>query len=201
MNKILALLFFTTIILQGCGPGKPLATSYYILEPPADFEAGIAYTMAPLKRSCIILPVEVSPAYSSNQIAIRGNTHEIQYFTFNQWAVRPEQSLTAIITDFLLSHNVFESVSGPALHMEPDYIFETTVFHLEIISERRDHQAHLSLEYRLRDNKSGQILLNHRASRKDLLHEKNLNLFSAAISKIFVEELSLFANKILTDLR
>jgi hypothetical protein len=51
----------------------------------------------------------------------------------------------------------------------------------------------------LRDFGSDEIISVHRADRKEILEEKNLNLFASVISRLFVEELENFVMSILED--
>jgi ABC-type uncharacterized transport system auxiliary subunit len=199
--RICFLLLFGSLVVAGCMPRRSIPARYYILDYPAGIQVDIAANTAPVKNSCLINTVQIYPAYSTNQIAIRENTHEIRYFAFNQWAVRPEQSLTSIMVEFLKRHNIFQSIQTTALFAEADYTIETTVYNLELIDEDNEYHARLNLEYILIDSQTGQAIINHRADRKYLLDEKSLNLFASTISKIFVEELGIFSNSILTDLR
>ncbi len=195
------LLLTVILTVSGCLGRRDMPVRYYILDYPASLQINIDDVSEPIPKSCLVNNVEIYPAYSTNQIALRENTHEIRYFAFNQWAVRPEQSLTAIIANFLNDQNIFSSVSTTIIHLETDYILETTVHHLQLIEEDNDYHAHLNLIFRLTDGQTGQELLDHKADRKELLAEKNLNLFASTISGMFIEELEIFTNSILADLR
>ena len=201
MIRKLILLIFTASSLTGCLTRAPEATRYYLLDYPAGMEIDLPGNGPFVEKSCIITSVEVYPAYSSHQIAVREHSHEIKYFALNIWAVRPEQSLTNIMTEFLKNHKVFESIHLPGLSTETDFTLNTTVYNLEVVQERRDYYARLKLEYLLKDNQSNQIVHDHRADKRVLLEERDLNLFAAAISEIFVEELAIFVNTIMEDLR
>ncbi len=188
------------LFIAGCMPRGSMPTRYYIIDYPAEVQVDIEGP-APIQNSCLVNAVEIYPAYSTNQIAIRENTHEIRYFAFNQWAVRPEQSLTSIKIEFLKSHNIFQSLQTTALFAQADFTLETKVYHLEIVEENNKYLARLNLEYILKDNQTGQVMIDHRADRKSMLDERNLNLFAATISKMFIEELGIFSNSILSDLK
>ncbi len=199
--RITFLLLFISLIISGCLGRRDMPVRYYIIDYPAGVQLNIDDIAGPVQKSCLINVVEIYPAYSTNQIAIRENTHEIRYFAFNQWAVRPEESFAKIIVNLINDHNIFESVQTNAFYPEPDYILETTIYHLELVEEDNDHHARLNLTYRLTDGQTGQEILNHHADRKHLLEEKNLNLFASTISEMFIEELGVFTNSILAELR
>lgn len=198
--RICFLLLSLSLLASGCLSQKSAPARYYDLEYPAEPEVSINDTVEPLDYSCLINVVEVYPAFAGSQIAIRENSHQIRYFSFNHWAVRPEQSLIYLMTEFLNRHNIFKTVYPPSLYIESDYTIETMIYHLELVEEGNDYHVHLNLEFRLNDGQTGEEILNHRADRKHLLEERNLNLFAASVSEIFIEELGIFANSILTSL-
>jgi len=190
-----------TVIFAGCITRKSVETKYYILEYPQDIMVNIADNLTPVPKSCLVLPVNVYPAFSTNQIAIRENSHEIRYFSFNQWAVRPEQSLTRILDDFLIRHNIYKNIYHPSLIHDADHIMETTVYNLEVISEGRDYYARLSVDYKLLESETRQIIYQHRADRKKKLAGRNLNYFAEETSKIFIEETGEFTRGFLSVLQ
>ena len=195
------LLICTASLITGCLTRAPEATRYYLLDYPAGMEIVFPGNGPFIGKSCLITSVEVYPAYSSHQIAIREHSHEIKYFAVNIWAVRPEQSLTSIMTEFFRNHKVFESVHLSTLSTETDFTLGTTVYNLEVVQEKRDYYARLKVEYLLKDNQSNQIVYDHRADKRVLLDDRDLNLFAAAISEIFVQELANFVNTIMEDFR
>lgn len=201
MIRKFILLICTASLITGCLTRAPEATRYYLLDYPADVKPDFPGNGPFIEKSCLITSVEMYPAYSTHQIAIREDSHEIKYFTLNIWAVRPGQSLTNIMTEFFKNHKVFESVHLPTLITETDLTLGTIVYNLEVVHERRDYYARLNIEYQLKDNQSDQIVHNHRADRRVLLDDRDLNLFAAAISSIFIEELADFVNTIIEDFR
>ncbi len=200
MQKLTLIIIVLSVVLSGCRTGRSVATMYYILEHPGQFRTNIDQDPAPVKKSCSIKTIEVNPAFSTNQIAIRENTHELRYFSFNQWATRPEQSLTTMLIGFMNNNNIFQTLYSPGPYQEPDYFIETTVNNLQVIDDGNSYSAHLNIEFRLKDHNTQQMVLNHMADRKTMLDKQNLNLFASAISQMFIDELTAFTNKILTDL-
>ncbi len=190
VQRIVIFALLGSLILTGCLTRKPETTRHYILEYPAGYETVPVSKIA--DRSCLIMPAEVYPAFATHQIALRESSNEIRYFALNVWAVRPEQSITNMVTEFLLKHNVFQSVYAPAIIRETDFSLKTTVYRLEVIAENRDYFANLEVEFMLINNLDGQITNVHRASRKVELEDRDLNLYAAAISRMLIEELSVF---------
>lgn len=195
MSRIIFALLVFSVITAGCLTKKQSVTRHYVLEYQLT-ETEHEKQEAAIKGSCIVRTAEVSPAYATHQIALRENTHEIRYFAFNMWAVRPEQSLTGILFRFLEEHNVFEATREPGLLQDADYTLETRIDNLEVISERKDHIARLALELRLTDNHANNVVNVHRADRRMVLDDRDLNLFAAAVVSMFTEELEKFTGQI-----
>ncbi len=190
MQRHLILLLVFSVFTAGCLTRKPPVVKYYVLEYPG--KESVPSFETTIKGSCLVKPVEVSAAYSSNQIAIRENTHELRYFAFNMWAVRPEQALTGIMLRFLDDHQVFEELRSPGLVQEADYTLETRVYNLEVDTEGRDYKARLYIEFSLVDNNQNRLVKEYRIDRNIPLQDRDLNLFAAATSTIFVELLAAF---------
>jgi ABC-type uncharacterized transport system auxiliary subunit len=188
------------LLVSGCSPRGTMPARYYVLDYPSGYQVSIEGD-TPIPRACLVRNVNIYPAYSTNQIALRENTYEIRYFTFNQWAVRPEQSFTQILIRFMNDNNIFETFQTSTLFAEYDCSFETTIYHLQLIEEDNNYLAHLNIEFRLREGTDGRTITDHRADRKNILKEKNLNLFAESISILFIEELEKFTNSLLADSR
>ncbi len=199
MKNIFLLFFITALLVLGCKGGRSVANRYYLLEYPSDVIIHLHDTSTLLEKTCFLNPVNIYPVFSTNQIVYRENSHEIKYYSFNQWAVRPESSFTRMLMDFLEIYSVFGKVYSNSQINDSDYSIETSVQRLEVIRERKTYYANLNVRFRLADNKSGEILTEYVASRKTRMEERNLNLFAAAISEMFVMEFSVFINEILKD--
>jgi len=168
------------------------------MEYPKDFQAELTDNPILAGKTCHLATVDVYPAFSGHQIALRENTHELRYFGFNQWAVRPEHNLINLLADFFDRYKVFAAVYTPAVTGETDYTIRTRVYSLEVIKERNDFFARLSVEYILVNNQNREVIHTHRAERRILLEDRDLNLFSAAVSEIFVDILVTFLESIPT---
>jgi ABC-type uncharacterized transport system auxiliary subunit len=196
MKYIFLLILASGVLLPGCRGGRALTNRYYLLEYPDDVSVNFPESSAKIGRSCFVNSVDVYPPFATNQIAHRENTHELSYYAFNQWAVRPESSLTRILLDFLDKYRVFEQVYHTHPAPETDYTIDTAVQRMEIVSENNDYHASIAVRFRLLDNISGEIAAEHVAQSMKEMKHRDINLFAGAISSMFVEELGVFINEI-----
>lgn len=153
-----------------------------------------------VSASCFVSQVEIHPAFASHQIAIREASNKINYFSFNEWAVRPSQSITVMLIKGIDQMGLFSKLSSQRTASGTDYTLETYVSALEVIRARPYFFAHVAVEFRLFDTVSGALITRYDTSVQRLLAKNDLNLFAAAVSNIFAEELQNLAQRIPTDI-
>lgn len=180
------------ILFSGCLSEKSAVTRHYTIEWTSERkEAG--NTGAPLIAGrCEIDQVEVHPLYEKTQIVNRSDSHEVSYYKYHQWAIRPSVAVMEVIRTSLENAELFESVSARYSRIIPEYRFLTNIRQLEVIENKNQFLAHLDIEFRIINNADGRILMEHRADRTGALAKKELNLFARAISEMLVSELSAF---------
>ena len=185
-NKLLtiALIVFIT---SGCGSNKTVLKKYYLIEPSAAIE--IANTGQTADVLCEVADVMVAPAFATTQIALRDESHQIQYFGQHEWAVRPQETFLRHILNHLSDRHTFKRVANRFWHNPPTYTLYTTLHHLEVLQKKKVFYAHLNIEFTLIEIKTDSIVLKHKADRESRLEERNLNLMAQAFSELLSEEL------------
>ncbi len=195
MKKNLLIIFFLmALVIAGCRSSQPIIHQLYLLELPSEQVIQWPEGLSGIPGSCEVTNVLLSPAYASHQIAIREDSHQIRYFTFNEWAMRPEQSLTRFIIDFLEKHQIFDEVKHGRVITPVNYILETEVLHIELDNRHEDIRARLHVSFRLLDmDNGGRVAYQHIADSFQPLGRKHINEFAAAVSQLFMEELHTFS--------
>jgi ABC-type uncharacterized transport system auxiliary subunit len=184
------------LLFSGCLSEKSAITRHYTIEWTGERkEAGSAANPLIAGR-CEIDPVEVHPLYEKTQIVNRSDSHEVTYYKYHQWAIRPSVAVMEVVRAYLVDAGMFESVSARYSRNIPDYRFSTTIRQLEVIESKHQFQAHLDIEFRIISNGDGRILMEHRADRTGTLDKKELNLFASAVSNMLVSELNTFEEMI-----
>lgn len=197
MKNAYLIIIVTVLLFSACRSTQPVQNRFYLLEFPVETTETLPTGITPKAGKCEILPVYVAPVYASHQIAMREDSHSIRYFAFNEWAQRPGSRLTDMIVDYLESNNVFERTGFGRITDVADYIFETKVYRMEIDSQHDAFIARFIAEFSLIDNNTGKVINYHKADQSRELPGKDMNLFAAAISEIFAEELHVFIYKIM----
>ncbi|MEA1887682.1 MAG: ABC-type transport auxiliary lipoprotein family protein [Bacteroidota bacterium] len=193
MKSYILTVFSVVFMLTSCMSEKNIIRKYYTLEiPPGVYTVG-ADTSWVIPGKCEIGRVNVNPVYEKNQIVNRNKSHEITYYMYHQWAVRPDDAIREMLSEYLQNRKLFDNVSTRFAMSIPDYRLKTMVNDLEIIENGKLFSAHVNLDYILTKNTSDSVLVRHRADRIEPLKHKDMNLFAREVSNILIEELEVFA--------
>lgn len=192
MKSILFSTLGLMILLSGCMSEKAVITRHYTIEWADDRKEAAGENQWLIPGRCEIDQIEISPLYEKTQIVNRSDSHEISYYRYHQWAVRPAVAVMEVVRTYLEGAGIFENVSARYSRAIPDYHFTTTIRQLELIESKKEFLAHIHIEFSLVSNADGSILMEHRADRTTPLEKKELNLFAAAISDMLVSELRTF---------
>lgn len=191
MNSKIALAFILFFFIPGCFSEQSVINKYYTIEHQYESSSDNMNDAFKISGICELMPVEINSLYESNKIVNRSNSHEITYYKYHQWAVRPSVAIREMTLRHLEDSKLFEGISIRYMSKIPDYRFVTLLRKLEVIEDEESFAAHLEIEFRIQ-NKSGEMLANHMAQRTEKLAEKDMNLFAGKVSNIIHEELDLF---------
>lgn len=195
MKKLIIIPVLTLLLFSGCRSTKPVQNNFFILELPYELIEDTRMRIKTTDATLELRKVEVAPPYASHQIAIREDTHRIRYFSFNEWAHRPDLSLTNMTLTLLEKYRIFGEVVTGRLRETPDYVLTTKVHRLEVFHLDETFEAKLSVEFSLIEMATTTPVISHRADRSQTLEENSLNLFASAVSELFTEELIVFLNE------
>jgi ABC-type uncharacterized transport system auxiliary subunit len=181
------------ISLTACISEQTVIQKHYTLEYP-DYQENYAEdSLQAIPGSLEVQQIHIAQVYDKNQIVNRSDTHEITYYKYHQWALKPSLALMELTMYYLDKAHLFETVSSRYNRAIPDYIFATSIHRLEVLEEKDQFSAHVHLEFRILRNTDNQLMLHHEAERLEPLEEKDLNLFAGAVSDVFYSELEKFA--------
>ncbi|MEA1896819.1 MAG: ABC-type transport auxiliary lipoprotein family protein [Bacteroidota bacterium] len=187
------------LILSGCLSEQAIIKKHYIIEWQSDQESSNNESFEAIQGSCQITQIEISPVFERTQIVNRSGSHEITYYKYHQWAVRPSVPILEIIENYMESSGTFESISTRYSRKIPDYRLTTKIHQLEVIESSDAFSAHVNIEFRIINNSNNQVLLNHRSDKTETLPAKDLNLFARTVSNILIAELQTFTSLIETQ--
>jgi ABC-type uncharacterized transport system auxiliary subunit len=200
MKHILPFFLIVGLLFTACRSGRSVADKYFLIEFDKAQSGSLADRGQPVNKSCYLAPVWVYPAFSTHQIALRSNTHELSYFSFNEWAVRPADSFEEILLDFFKENAVFRTFTFAETIYPAELRLETRVLRLEVLTTNTAFAAHLQLEFLLYDQPGNTLLLRHVSAEQRELENRNLNDFAASIGALFTEALYAFSHEVISTL-
>jgi ABC-type uncharacterized transport system auxiliary subunit len=184
------------LVFTGCMSEKTIVMRYYVMAIPASHPSNELDSSRPINVICKIDETETNPVLETNQIINRSNSHEITYYKYHQWAIRPSIAVKEMVQNRITSSGIFQKVYARQSRSIPDYRFVTTLSQLEVIENSDSFSAHVNLAFAIIHNADDQVILGHQADRTNALNTKDLNLFVKEVSQIIYEELNVFINKI-----
>jgi cholesterol transport system auxiliary component len=154
---VLAIAALSVLVLTGCFFGKAPVTRYYTLDyvpapPPARLERG------PYPFTVRLREATIAEAYRRSQIVYRQSAYQMQFYSYNLWAVDPERMIDDLLFKHLRSARLFENVTRVAETNPPDFQISADVRAIEEFDSPDRWYAHLAIEYQLIDEKTGQVL-------------------------------------------
>lgn len=202
MKRLLLIIVGFSFLLAGCFGGKSVAPTYYLIEFPFDAEIS-KENHSDEEDDPIpihVLEIDVHPAFASHEIAIREDSHEFRYFTNHKWTNRPEQNLAIFMQNFFGQHDGFMIINPRKFALRDYYIVELYVNRLEVVKNGKQYSAYLQMEIVLREGDTSKKVFKHVVNRSEPMNERNLNMFAAAVSRMFLEELKLFSQNVEKEL-
>jgi ABC-type uncharacterized transport system auxiliary subunit len=144
-------------LLSGCFMGRSTETKFYLLDyiptPPKErLDKGFYPYVLRVKDPTI------AEAYGRSQIVYRQNAHQMQFYSYHLWAVDPERMVGDLLVKHLRAARLFQNVSRAVEEFQPDYVLSCEVQAIEEYDFQDQWFAHLAVEYRLENQKSGQLV-------------------------------------------
>lgn len=140
---------------MGCFSTKPTAARFYYTISYQPLTIDLPESGRPYPYTVQVNQFAVSRLYNRAQILYRYSHNEIRYYNYRNWAIRPDDMLTAMFVEHLTSAGLFSVVGTRFLDRRPDYYISGEVSALERYDSGDVWYAHLAMTLRLVDAKDG----------------------------------------------
>jgi ABC-type uncharacterized transport system auxiliary subunit len=195
MKRLSILFIVLGLIMIQCGK-RAMIRKYYLIEIPSDTTRVHADSLCfPVQVD--VRDFQISKALDQTRIALRSDSHELNYYFYHHWAVRPSAGIPDMIYNVLSKKRCFSRlVRGFSSH--PDYLITGFIYHLER-DETDRVKAHLTADIKLVDAQSGITKVVHSFDRIEAYkHPDNMNAFAVTVSELLYQEIMIFTDKIVT---
>jgi cholesterol transport system auxiliary component len=153
LAAVAALLLLTGCFFGGRSPDTRYYTLDYVPAPPPERLA-----RGPFPFTVRLREPTIAEAYKRSQIVYRQSAYQMQFYSYNLWAVDPERMIGDLLFKHLRAARLFENVTRVAETITPDFQITCDVLAIEEYDGPDRWYAHVAIEYQLIDEKSGQIL-------------------------------------------
>jgi ABC-type uncharacterized transport system auxiliary subunit len=198
MRKWIGLFLGVSLLLAACSR-KVMIRKYYILEAEEKLDLADVDLEKTGSFSVEVKDFEVAKAFQQTRMAVRTGSHELNYYFYHRWAIRPGVAAAELLYDLLLRSSVFgHCVRHSSIRL--DYIITGSVQALERKVTPHGEFAHLQCLLVLQDPISHKMLVQYSFDREVLLEGTDMNDFAGEISRIFHRETEKFLQRVSTFL-
>lgn len=152
------------------------------------------------EKSLAISRIEIDDFYDSYRIAYRDSKYEINRYLYHLWYKKPSFMIRDILASYFRSNRLFARTFSRLDEGDPDYILNCRVICLEEYFEGKNVWAHLAMDIRIKDVKSGALLLAHQFDRREPALGPLLVDLVKTMSVVLGEELNAFSAQIASRL-
>ncbi|MDB9744107.1 ABC-type transport auxiliary lipoprotein family protein [Fibrobacterales bacterium] len=159
MKKIaikLTLFLLVATLLSGCFSGKVTETRYYLLSYIPEVDN--IKRDKPLPIRLRIREFDIAEAYRRSELIYRQSAHELQFYNYQRWAIKPERLVTEALLKHIKAANIFEEVNSDIGESDPDYILDGVVQAIEEYDNNEKWYAHLELDLKLKMAKNDSVV-------------------------------------------
>lgn len=182
---------FIFIFLYGCGG------PYYF-----DLYLGPAQPVGKVKIDKILLVDDINSneVYWTQRMVFRNSPYQVEYFTFKQWAKRPDELIKDAVVHFYRNSSLFNKVIEDYSSIEPDIILKINVYALEMSRNDKEWYAHLAMDLEVFYRETKEIIVTYSFDRKEKVKGKKARYIPEQISWILKEELIKVSEKLKSKL-
>lgn len=188
----IALLVF---ILIGCSRNI-MVTTYYLLDyyPAAKNEKLILER--PIPAATQVTTFKIPRSFDSIRIIARFSSHQINYYRYSLWAVRPQIAVADLIVQHINAYTLFHECQREFLHKIPDYEITGEIYQIELYDSDDYAAAHLKMVIELYDRSKNERVVIHEFDEERSIPVDNMTVFAKALSDIINIETENFLEKV-----
>ncbi len=192
---IITALLFISIFLVGCGR-QALVTTYYLLDyfpNPANKKIILE---EPIPYKVQVMNFKIPRSFDSIRIIARYSSHQINYFRYSLWAVRPQIAAADLLVQHVNAYRLFDKCQREFLEERPEYEMTGEIFQIERYDSEKYSSAHLKMSFEFYDRENNDLVTKHSFDRENEIPKGNMAIFAKAVSDIINEEAEVFLEKV-----
>src|ERR1700675_1622687 len=163
--------------LAGCGATRPM--QYYQLTVPADVHHAEANTSG---ISLALGPLVASHLYREDRIVFSSGPQQMGTYEFQRWTEPPAEMIEEVLLRELRASNRYREVFAQRSATHADYVLRGRLYDFKEVSGS-PLQARVTVEFELRDMKSGATVWSHYYNHDEPVSGKDVPSMVAALDR------------------
>jgi len=196
MNKTkYYILIILAVALIGCTK-QLLVTTYYLLDYQPDCSNENLCLEKPIPYRVQVLNFKIPRSFDSIRIIARFSSHQINYYRYSLWAVRPQIAVADLLVQHINAYHLFQQCQREFLEERPEYEITGEIFQIEMFESEKYTAPHLKMTLELYDRINNKRLVKHEFDRESPIPSDNKTIFAKALSDIINQETEMFLVKV-----
>jgi uncharacterized lipoprotein YmbA len=154
-----------------------------------------------IDKTLMIESIGMDELYDDFRIVYRESLYQVNFYSYEFWAEKPDQLTRYAIVHYLLEKKAFRKIIQELSKGTPDLLLKMKIHIIEEVDTVTDWYARLSMELEAIDFSSRESVHYYNFDRREKLTEKEVSQVPIAISRILREELVRFIRDLSTKVR
>jgi len=176
---------------------KAIYRQYFILDYRPVLQDSTLKIEVPLPYKVQVQTMKIPRTFDRVGIVVRYSTHQLDYYRYQLWAIRPQIIVSDLIARHISNYNVFQSCQREFLEERPDFEIIGIIDAVEKFDNEAYTAAHLAMKLYLRTYDSYENILSHEFDREEEMPVFRMELFAKKLSDILREEVDVFIGEII----
>ena len=185
------LIILITGIILACSP-KSLQRKFYLLDYPGNPSDAALVRTVPFPVKVQVQNLKLPRTYDRTNIVVRFSSHQIDYYRYRHWAIKPQIMISDLINEQLQGYNLFSKCEREYLDENPDYEILGNIDAIEKFSNPQFVAGHLAMTFYLRRSEDFELVARHQFDREIEFGNDDMAFFAKSLSDALREEVDRF---------
>lgn len=182
-------------LILACSAGRIRTKNYYIISyTPSPKQTAISNR--PYPYSMQVGRFEVQRIFNRQNIMYRFSPHQLQYYEYQQWAVRPDQMITDMVVKHLEASNIVNRVGTEFFETRPDYRLDGTVVALEKLDAGDLFFSHLAMSFKMLRIEDGAQIWDYSFDQRRQVFQQEMVYTVRSMSAIFQSQMDVVVSQL-----
>ncbi len=192
VKRSLLVLLGASLLFVACTK-KSIIRRYYVIELPQMTEN--VPQRQQLDYQVDVRNFRVGQAFDQTRIAVRTASHELNYYYYHHWAVKPSQAVADVVYEYLEQTDLF-SQTFRGISYSPDFLVTGEVKSLERIQKNKSWFGHIDIRLELVNAETELSIVQHESDLSQELEGNSMNEFATVISQLVLQASQEFFDKV-----